>query len=1691
MVSERRTQSMRVSTKSTLIRPGAVIILLLAATTAVVAPDDPGTVWLDLAAPAQGVRDVHLVDDHAVLATVRGVEVLDISDPTAPEVVGTLELSAEATRIQVHGDLAAVAFDWGKIALVDLSTLTAPRLLASVRTGGRVNDISLAGDLLAVARSDRVVVYSVSRPANPEELASIVVEPEGLHNLYASAAVLDPPHLFTFANTPHFAQRGWSALAGLVIWDLTNPAQPSPVQSQLHGWFSEMRVSGDLLANGIFRLELVDISNPTDPSELMVWEDHFWVRTFDIDDGTAFLSNAGELVIIDIEPPTDPQQLAALDVGFEIHAVDVLGDTACLLGPPDSGEIALVDVADPTAPELLSVTTVAGAIRRIDIHNQLIGVTETRARLTLIDGSEPSAPAVVSTIAGDYSDAVFGLDLLYAGKWDSTCNCGQLEVRDLSDPSSPSAVHLESPFAGYWRLASHSGQLLAIEPHKPFLGVVPVESDGLMHLWDLSQPPLPHYIGRTALAISDGWGYQTDYYNAIHVIESMETMYAAALWTDVFPKETNVFPKDTSDRDWQHPPEPPLTSHPFRATRLFKVQHDPPYEDLTGRVSSELTIGGSPTGIVQAPDAVIVTTREDGLTSWIAEDQGRLHRAAQLQLAGRPSCVAVRNTTALVGLDAPALAIVDLRDPVRPMVTGEIPLRRTPLDLAVDPIGGVVWSAAGTGIEGVELSLATCAGVTVDIEPADLVTNGGPAEVTATLTDPLGRPLAGEPLRLATTLGSLTAVVDSGDGTYGAQLWPDKVSGSGQVHVELDGTACSGSATAAPFEIKCAFGAVQAPHAVVAAGVDEHAVEVSWQSADAAAGFRIWRDGNELAEIDGSARSFVDSTLEDLGHHCYWVQAVDACDGVSPRSRQACAVPSAHELSCLAIDNPRPIPMQGPGYGPLLEWDGLVLESRDDGMRVWQPRPDGSLELHGHLDQPLISSNPRGVVRSDPRTLLLWGREEIQVVDMTSPRAPVLLAQLPLEALVDDPDARHIDSVAACPGVAAVEVHRSYLVVVDLSNPQQPVVASLEDGLQALSKAIVVDRGIAWLEWPVGELVALDVTNPYQPEIVSTTPLPTESVGDGQVTGDILWLLAYGSLMAVSIEDPHNPQLVSTLPVSGSALDVHHDTAWISTYDRWSSLAHLAAVDVAQPQTPVITMSRDYEATSNPKLAVTDRFAYLRMHNLLSVDIHDADWRALEIRPPIRSIELLDIIEGIAIVRTSSSTFRDQFHNTRQSFDTLETWHVPLEGDPARLGRLEVCCDGGYVANGETAYVGCIGTNDTQPSVHVVDLSTLSEPTHVAAFQCEAPPERLALTASDVLAVLAHRGIQTFGLSGGGAVPEAAGWWPAGWQWEVEAHATVADNLLVVGAHTPHLWSLDLSSPSDPRTDATVRIADHPEARVSSARMARTGDLVALGCGGSSQLDESRLLLLDVEDPDQTSIIAEVPDFTNAADLLAVGSTVIGHGYLGYGQRELVSLDVSDPTSTSILSRQTLPDYIDDLARGANGITMLTNNHLATVHLECRPPAAEIGVATAGRLARLSDASWYGPDESYWDLGDGTLATGSTVLHTFPEPGWYDIALESFNDHGGDRTTIRLPVGCDLDHDRAVTGDDVAHLVAELFDGDGTSASHAWAGSHRGAIDYDIDETGEIALEDLMRLLPLIRSDTDAFLHEHDGGSPR
>jgi hypothetical protein len=338
--------------------------------------------------------------------------------------------------------------------------------------------------------------------------------------------------------------------------------------------------------------------------------------------------------------------------------------------------------------------------------------------------------------------------------------------------------------------------------------------------------------------------------------------------------------------------------------------------------------------------------------------------------------------------------------------------------------------------------------------------------------------------------------------------------------------------------------------------------------------------------------------------------------------------------------------------------------------------------------------------------------------------------------------------------------------------------------------------------------------------------------------------------------------------------------------------------------------------------------------------------------------------------------------------------------------------------------------------------------------------------------VIGHEGVETFDLRSTPTRPTAAGWWPI-WLREVEAHTVVDDHLLLVGDAAHHLWSLDLSDPSRPTTAAMVPLTDHPEATIESARMVRIGDTVAVS-RYSSWADRYEVLILDVADPASPELLSIVPDVLDRPQLTAVGSTIFATGDNASGEAQAVLIDITDPSEPAVVARHDLVGGFGDGALNRRAVSMLTNNHLATVHLECRPPAAEIGVATAGRLARLSDASWYGPDESYWDLGDGTLATGSTVLHTFPEPGWYDIALESFNDHGGDRTTIRLPVGCDLDHDRAVTGDDVAHLVAELFDGDGTSASHAWAGSHRGAIDYDIDETGEIALEDLMRLLPLV-----------------
>jgi hypothetical protein len=127
--------------------------------------------------PGKGVRARRLAlqDDLAYLVGWGALQVVDISDPEAPQVVGLLPIEdgAAALDVAVVGDHAYVAGGRGGVRVIDVSDPAAPtEVSAFVPDDVYVGGLAAAGDsLYAAASGAGLIVVDVSNPRHPVELA--------------------------------------------------------------------------------------------------------------------------------------------------------------------------------------------------------------------------------------------------------------------------------------------------------------------------------------------------------------------------------------------------------------------------------------------------------------------------------------------------------------------------------------------------------------------------------------------------------------------------------------------------------------------------------------------------------------------------------------------------------------------------------------------------------------------------------------------------------------------------------------------------------------------------------------------------------------------------------------------------------------------------------------------------------------------------------------------------------------------------------------------------------------------------------------------------------------------------------------------------------------------------------------------------------------------------------------------------------------------------------------------------------------------------------------------------------------------------------------------------------------------------------------------------------------------------------
>ncbi len=255
-----------------------------------------------------------------------GVQILDVSDPTAPTRIGNFDSPGSAVELQLAGNRAYLADGDQGMAILDLTNPTAPTVVGSYNPGVLCLDVKVVGNRAYVACGE----------------------------------------------------------AGLHIVDITDPASPAklgeylPTSAEWFAWANKLQVVGNVvyLATGFF--VAVDVSDPANPVELSRWEQNV-VTDCQVSGNRLYLATADDgLVVFDVTTPANLVRLTKVPAPGGAYATLLQGNRVFT----HSG---LVDVSNPVSPVLLGrYPQMAWGDQGITVVGDLVYLPSGATRLSIL-----------------------------------------------------------------------------------------------------------------------------------------------------------------------------------------------------------------------------------------------------------------------------------------------------------------------------------------------------------------------------------------------------------------------------------------------------------------------------------------------------------------------------------------------------------------------------------------------------------------------------------------------------------------------------------------------------------------------------------------------------------------------------------------------------------------------------------------------------------------------------------------------------------------------------------------------------------------------------------------------------------------------------------------------------------------------------------------------------------------------------------------------------------------------------------------------------------------------------------------------------------------------------------------------------------------------------------------------------------
>jgi hypothetical protein len=425
-------------------------------------------------------RDIVLDGTRAyVAASVAGLQILDVTDPAAMVVLGSVLTPGPALGVSVSGTHAYVAAGDSGLLVVDLSDSAA--IVGRFETPGHALKVEIRNHLAYVADGQAgLIVLDVSDPHAPQLVGAL--DTPG----YAYDVLVDDRYAYVA-----------DGVTGLLIIDILLPSSPRVVgQLDTPGYAQGLSLVGSIicLADGYDSgLCLIDVSDPLSPILTGLASISAEFVAVAARDGYAYV--AAEyygVFIFDISDPAAPFVTNYVQVGTETLGVAVEGTVAflacSLFFSADAGAIRAIDVTNPGTPAL-GRCALPGSAQDLVLRGDHAFVACGLAGLQALDLTDPIAPRIVGSVSMPY----WTWDVALSGDYACVANVAALRVIDIADPASPQLRGSFDP----------PGSVRGVDAREAYAFIGTYDGyDGYFRVVDISDPGLPTQVAALRLATS-------------------------------------------------------------------------------------------------------------------------------------------------------------------------------------------------------------------------------------------------------------------------------------------------------------------------------------------------------------------------------------------------------------------------------------------------------------------------------------------------------------------------------------------------------------------------------------------------------------------------------------------------------------------------------------------------------------------------------------------------------------------------------------------------------------------------------------------------------------------------------------------------------------------------------------------------------------------------------------------------------------------------------------------------------------------------------------------------------------------------------------------------------------------------------------------------------------------------------------